>query len=146
MHEPPTGNQAGQHRCAEPIEQLADYDQGMQANEDGRFQDHRQRHGHPDTKREPQMSGDAGAEECDIEPNNQGEQTGDADGGHDVQESGRDVAARAFGSPGVGRFALIAMKDNAHPKPGRERRDHACDKARDDGGAQCIHSTNRRGD
>ena len=144
-HEPPTGDEAGQNRSAQPIQQLTKHNQRVQTDKNGRFQNNRQGYGSPNTECETQIRENAGAEKANTEAYKQGKQTGNADGCEKVEKNPRNITARPFRSPRFGRFPLEAMEDKAHPHPRGEDRQHTCDQARPYGNTQRIHSTNRRG-
>ena len=57
-----------------------------------------------------------------------------------MKQTGECITAGSFGTPGLRRFFLILMKDPAHPEPAGEDRDNSGDEARDERGAERVHS------
>ena len=118
----------------------------MKANEESRFEKNRKRQHAPDAKREAKAPVKSNCEECDFEPHHQREQTGDADGCENMQQTCANVIARTFRSPGLRRFALIPMKDHTHPKPAGEDRDNTRNQTWKKRSAKCVHRYNGRVD
>jgi hypothetical protein len=52
-----------------------------------------------------------------FEAHNEREQAGDANRRENVQKASCNVTARAFRARCLGRFTLIAMKNDTHPEP-----------------------------
>src|ERR1700680_5130206 len=111
----------------------------MNAQENGGFENHGQRTGDPQTYPEEKTAEETMRENRDIETNDQREKASDRDGGENMQETGKQVAAASFWFPALRRLSLETMENAAHQNTARNNREKAGDEARRKGGAKRVH-------
>ena len=112
----------------------------MQPNEDRRFKKDRQRDRAPDAKGKAEVGPDTVGEDRDVEANDKGKQTSNADSRENMEKTCYSVTARAFRSPRLRGCALVSMKDYAHPQPTGSDRKNPGNQTGNERGTQRVHS------
>jgi hypothetical protein len=125
LAKPPSGDNSGEQRSREPVQNLTKDNQRMNANKQCGVENDWQRHCAPKRDGKENTAAKSSSKYRDIETEDDDKQAGDPDCRENVKQTRERITARSFRPPGLRRFSLESMEDAAHEEPACENGNHS---------------------